>query len=317
MTTLTERYISATVKSLPDDAQEDVRAELEASIADAFEARIEQGEDPDNAERAVLTELGDPTVLAAGYTDRRLHLIGPQYYLTWWRLLKLLLMIVPATAMVAVALGQGLADAPVATIIGRTVLVGITVTVHLFFWVTVVFVILERTGTDTGVNWDLDQLPEPQSTATSRVDLVVGLALLGLAAGAILWDQYLGFLRIGGEALPVLHANLWPWAIVLIVLQGVHGVVLYLRGRWTTGLAAVNAGLAVLFAGLVLTFLVRGQLVTTEFLEAVFLDNGVGPDVLRILAILLGFGTAGVAVWAVIDGWLKAQRDSRRTGHAA
>ena len=57
----------------------------------------------------MLTELGDPDKLAAGYTDRPLYLIGPRYYLDWWRLLKLLLWIVPACAAFGVALGQTLA----------------------------------------------------------------------------------------------------------------------------------------------------------------------------------------------------------------
>ena len=61
------------------------------------------------AERAVLTDLGDPDKLAAGYTDRPLHLIGPRYYLDWWRLLKLLLWIVLPCAAFGVALGQTLA----------------------------------------------------------------------------------------------------------------------------------------------------------------------------------------------------------------
>ena len=30
----------------------------------------------------MLTELGDPVILAAEYADRPLHLIGPRYYLT-------------------------------------------------------------------------------------------------------------------------------------------------------------------------------------------------------------------------------------------
>src|SRR5690625_6334720 len=58
--------------------QDDVRAELTTSITDAIDARTEQGEDPETAERAVLTELGDPAVLAAEYVDRPLHLIGPR-----------------------------------------------------------------------------------------------------------------------------------------------------------------------------------------------------------------------------------------------
>ena len=58
--TLTERYISATIRSLTPEVQDDVRAELQASIADAIDAKLEQGETPSAAERAVLSELGDP-----------------------------------------------------------------------------------------------------------------------------------------------------------------------------------------------------------------------------------------------------------------
>lgn len=110
--TLTERYIAATVKSLPSELQPEVRDELHASIADAVEARAEQGESLEQAERAVLTDLGDPGALAAGYADRPLHLIGPRYFLTWWRLLKVLIAIVPACAFAGIAIA-GLAIAGV------------------------------------------------------------------------------------------------------------------------------------------------------------------------------------------------------------
>ena len=139
--TLTERYISATIRSLRPDAQDDVRAELEAAITDAVEARVEQGEAPEAAERAVLTDLGDPGVLAAGYADRPLHLIGPRYYLTWWRLLKLLLIIVPACAAVGVAIAKLIEGAPVGDVIGAIVAVTLSVVVHVCFWVTLVFVV--------------------------------------------------------------------------------------------------------------------------------------------------------------------------------
>ena len=157
--TLTERYISATIRSLRPDAQEDVRAELAASIADAVEARLEQGEEPESAEREVLTGLGDPAVLAAGYADRPLHLLGPRYYLTWRRLLILLLWIVPPVALVGVGLSQALIGADVGTIIGQAIGVAISAAVHVTFWTTLVFVILERTGTDTGERWSVDDLP--------------------------------------------------------------------------------------------------------------------------------------------------------------
>ena len=82
-TELTERYLRAAITGLPASTQEDLRTELTALIMDATEARIDQGEEPSQAEWAVLTQLGDPALLAAEYADRPLHLIGPGYYLTW------------------------------------------------------------------------------------------------------------------------------------------------------------------------------------------------------------------------------------------
>ena len=79
-TTLSERYITATINELPAEMHDDVRPELQASIADAIAGRIEQGDEHEAAERAVLSDLGDPSILAASYADRPLHLIGPRYY---------------------------------------------------------------------------------------------------------------------------------------------------------------------------------------------------------------------------------------------
>ena len=310
-TTLTERYIAATVKSIPPATQADVRAELETLIADAVESRLEQGEDLGEAERGVLTELGDPAMLAAGYADRPLHLIGPRYYLTWWRLLKLLLIIVPVCVVGGVALGLTLSSASIGTVIGQSIGTGLSAVVHVCFWVTVVFVILERTGADTGARWDVDQLPEPQPTGTSRLDLIVGLTLLGLAAGATLWDRFLGLVRVADETLPFLHPGLWPWILVLIGLSAAFTVAVHVRGRWDAAAALVNAALAVLFLSLVLTALGRGQLINPEFLEAAQIASEVGHDTWRILAVLLGFGAAGFSVWSIVDGWLKRKRDAR------
>ena len=310
-TTLTQRYIAATAKSLSPAAQVDVRAELEASIADAIEGRVEQGEKREDAERAVLTELGDPAVLAAGYADRPLHLIGPRYYVTWWRLVKLLLIIVPVCVVGGVALGQTLSDAPIGTIIGQSIAAGLSSIVHVCFWVTLVFAVLERAGADTGLQWDVDQLPEPQPAGVGRTDLIAQLAILALAAGAILWDQFRGFVRTGGEALPLLSPELWPYLIALVGLEAAFAIVLYVRGRWSTTLAVINTALAVLFASLVLTLLVRGQLFNPEFVAVFRAVSGVEQDTLRTLTILLGFSVAGISVWDIIDGWLKKHRDGR------
>lgn len=309
--TLTDRYIDAVTRSLPPTVQDDVRVELTASIADAIDARLEQGENADAAERGVLTDLGDPAALAAGYADRPLHLIGPRYFLVWWRLLKLLLIIVPICVFGAVALGQTLANASVGEIIGSSIGITISVAVHLVFWVTLVFFLLERTGADTGVRWSVDMLPEPQESGTARSDMIASLVFLVLAAGALIWDRFRGFAFVEGEAVPVLNPELWPWWMTaLFLLMGAEGalaIAVYGSRRWTRGFAIANTALAVLFISWGLALLARGDLINPVFIDLAF-TGGVDAEVLRILAVITGFLIVGISTWDAIDGWRKARR---------
>lgn len=326
-TTLTERYISATIRSLRPEAQDDVRAELEASIADAIEARIEQGETPEAAERTVLTELGDPGVLAAGYADRPLYLIGPRFYLTWWRLLKLLLMIVPVCVLGAVALGQTISGAPVGEIISTSILATGGAILHIGFWTTLVFVVLERTNSATAIEkWDVDQLPEPTDNGVGRNELIASLVFLGISVGALFWDRFRGFVVVDGTVVPIVDPQLWPWAISILFLlmaaEAVFAIVLYRTRRWTTGLAVVNTILALAFLAWVLTLLLTNQLVNPDFLARIAAAGGEGfaagqaesadeGGLFRILAVLLGFGFAIGVGWDIVDGWIKTARARR------
>ena len=314
--TLTERYISATIRTLPAESQEDVRAELAASIADAVEARTAQGEDPEAAEREVLTGLGDPAVLAAGYADRPLHLLGPRHYLTWRRLLIVLLWIVPACALVGVGLSQALIGADVGTIIGEALGTALTAAVHVAFWTTLVFVVLERTGAETGEAWSVDDLPEPKETGTGRTDLVASLVVLGLVLAALAWDRLIGLVRLEGEWMPVLHPDLWPlWGSVLVVIvlaEAVQAVVLHARGRWSTGLAVVSTVLAVAFVSWALTLFGNGRLLNPELLEMARTVGGIDAEAMHTLGVILVVSIVAISGWDVIDGWVKTRRDARR-----
>lgn len=308
-TTLTERYIAATVRGLPPGLQSEVRDELQTSIADAIDARAENGEPVALAEREVLTELGDPGILAAGYADRPLHLVGPRYFLTWWRLLKVLLAIVPACAVGGVVIAQALTGAGIGQIIGEAVVVALSVVVHVSFWTTLVFVILERTGADTGVRWSVDQLPEPANSRVGRADLVVSLVLLALFAGALLWDRFIGFAYVAGELRHVLNPALWPWGIgavlVLIAGEAALAIAVYARGRWTAALAAVNTVLALAFLSLALTALGTGALFDDGVVDEVFAHGGDAAT--PVLGALAGVLIAGIAVWDAVDGWRKVR----------
>lgn len=323
--TLTDYYISATVRTLPPEVQADVRAELSATIADDIEARLEQGEVRKDAERAVLTALGDPDVLAAGYADRTLQLIGPKYYLTWWRLLKLLWAVVPATAVVGVLIAQLIIDAPIADTIGALFAVAIGTIVHVGFWTTLVFIILERTGAGTGRRWTLDALPEPQEAGAARGDLIASLVFLGIGAGALLWDQFVGLVFVAENgvdigaglgsqttAMPLLNPDLWPWwlggMLILIAFRTALAIAVYASRCWNFSFAWLNTALAVVFSALVLYLLITSQLFNPDFLHHTLGRGDLPPLVGGVLAVLFGAGVVGASAWGAIDGWRKSRR---------
>ncbi len=311
-TTLTDRYVDAAMRTVPEKQRPDLSAELRASIADQIDARVEAGEARPGAERAVLNELGDPDKLAAGYTDRPLWLIGPRYYLEWWRLLKLLLWIVPAAAAFGIALGQTLSGATFGEVVGSTVAGLIGVVVHLVFWTTLVFAVIERTsGRDGGeplVAWSLDQLPEPRESGARPADLIATIVFLVLGAAAILWDLLIGF--VPGTDLSFLDPGLWPWWIaglfVLMALEGVLALLVYRAGRWTFGLAVANAVLALAVAVPALWLLAEGRLLNPGFFPTLVPEDG--TEVAQIIAIITGFGIATITVWDIVDAFLKARR---------
>lgn len=310
--TLTDRYVDAAMRTVPERQRADLAAELRASIDDQIDAAVAAGEPQGAAERAVLTDLGDPDKLAAGYTGRQLQLIGPRYYLDWWRVLKLLLWIVPAATAFAIGLGQLIQGSPVGTVIAQMVIGALTAVLHVAFWTTLVFVILERTGHETmdAGPWTPDRLPEPRRSSAGFGELVASLVWLLILAGATVWDHFLGLAYVGGRWMPVLDPALWPWWIAaflaVLAAEAVVGVVVYVRGGWTFPLAIVHGILDLLAAAAALAALATGHLVNPQLVTA--LANAGGADLPRILAILGGICVAAIALWDALDGFRKARR---------
>jgi hypothetical protein len=315
-TTLTDRYVAAAVRTVPEEQRADLAAELRASIDDQVDARVEEGEPRGPAERAVLTALGDPDKLAAGYTDRPLWLIGPQYYLTWWRLTKLLWAIVPVCAAFGVALGQTLDGSSFGEIVGSVAVVVLSVIVNIGFWTTLVFFIVERSARSAGAGlveeWTPDALPEPKDGGAGLSDLIASLVFLAIAAGAILWDHFVGFAYSAEDGWSsFLDPGLWPWWIggllVLMVLEALLAISVYAKGRWDIGSATVNLFLNLTVAGGALWLLVNQQLINPEFFPAVIPADS-AQTVGTIVSTLFGFGIVAIAAWDTIDAFLKANR---------
>ena len=103
MTDLSERYVQAALRVVPAAQRRDLEREIRALVGDAIEAKAVQADTSEAAERAALSDLGDPALLAARYTGRTAYLIGPGLYPEWRRILSVLLpVIVPIVGAVVV-----------------------------------------------------------------------------------------------------------------------------------------------------------------------------------------------------------------------
>jgi hypothetical protein len=313
MTNLTDRYVWAAIRTESQKNRTELEQELRERIGDETDALIEAGRSPADAEREALTNLGDPIVLAAGYVGRPLQLIGPRYYAMWMRLLKLVLAFsLPFTAL-GVAIGHAVAGASVGGVIGAVIGITLTVAVHICFWVTVVFAVIERMPAKDQVDlkWTLDMLPElPDPGKASRpTELIATLLMLGLVAAAVIWQSF-GVIWVDGERqpIPLLDTALWsfwiPVFFVLLALEAVFAVVVYRRG-WSWGLAGANLALNVAAVVPFLLLFVNGALLHPDFVEAIGWPWGeAGPVVATVIIVVV----IGGAVWDVVEGYMRAAR---------
>ena len=319
MTTLTDRYVWAATRSVPDSQRTDLERELRERIGDATDALVETGRAPGDAERMALVELGDPAALAASSVDRPLQLIGPRYYLTWWRLLKLLYSVVLPIAVAAVVLAQLLSGADVGDVIGNAIAVALSLAVHLGFWTTLAFAVLERSpGKGADLAWTPDLLPQlPElSRPGRRSELIGSLVFLGIFAAVIVWQQF-GLPWVDAlEAIPLLDPDLWtfwiPYFLVLIVLEMLFAIAISAWG-WNWWLAAANLVLNVAFTVPAVWLFTTGRLINPEALEAMGWPWGDAGEVIVPLIVVV---VVGVAMWDVIDGVIKTVR-ARGAGRVA
>ncbi|MFN8169437.1 MAG: permease prefix domain 1-containing protein [Candidatus Nanopelagicales bacterium] len=301
MTQLVDRYVSATARHVPEDQRPDVVEELRASIEDAVEARTAQGADPETAERDVLTSLGDPELLAAGLSGRSLHLIGPRLYVGWSRVLRAMLVVVVPIVAVVVAVVSAARGETVGSVIGSSVWTSLAVTVHLCFWVTLVFAVLERTGTPA-TSWDLDQLPPDTPRTVRLAETAWTIAMLALLIVVVLGQRTWSWVTdAAGQPLPVLSPALWTWwmpaLIVVVVATMVLQVVLQVRGRWTLGLAHANLVLQLLLAIPLIYLLGSGQLWNPAFFAAAAQPGGAeATSVASTVAMLVVASGAAVQI---------------------
>ncbi len=315
--TITDRYVDAVARQLPAPDRPERARRLRATLDADIAHRVATGASPAGAERDAVIALGDPDRLAAGYTGRPLHLIGPALYLDWVRLLRLLLLVVLPIVAIVLAVTQALASLPLSAIVVSTVSTVVSVGMGLAFWTTVVFAIIERArpGDAPLTTWTPDDLPaDPARNDVGIGDLIGGVLAIVLLIGGIVWQATASpFVDADGALITFFAPALWPWwiAYFVAVMLGelAFAIALYRRRSWGPTMAAVNVALNAAFTVPFVTLLVRDEIVNPAF-SAEF--AGTGMVLLgQQSAVWVALGVIALAVGDSIDGIVKSARAAR------
>lgn len=320
MATLTDKYVHAVTRSLPEDQRADVAEELRGTIADRVDSlrREHVGIDEHAAEYAAVAELDDPMRMTAGYTGRPLHLIGPAVYPGYVRLLKsILLAVLPVIAVIMVVVhvvdGDGFG-----TIVGQTVWTTFTVGVRIAFWITLMCVLVERGSAprdvqaNLGAEWSPDDLPEPpRATHFPLGETIASISFLVVAIGFLVGQHFWGWHGDDNASLPALDPDLWSlWIpIILAILVAMIGLEIakWRIGHWTTALAASNIVLALAFAAPTIWLAASDRLLNPDLLPVVsdHIDDFDAVNTVVIVAV------AVITLWDIVDCWRKVARQEQ------
>ena len=305
MSELTDRYVIATLRTIPVKQRDDIEAELRASIDDAVEARMAEGADEATAEKEILVGLGDPDRLASGYTGSPGYLIGPDHFFAYRRLLAVLLVTVVPIVMAVTVVGRVIAGGDVGDVFAQTMGVGISLVVHVVFWTTLAFYFIDRSDETTGTEWSLSMLPSlPTAGSIKLSDTIASVVFLVITMALIVVSRDISPITAAdGSMVPIFDPAMWdfwfPYLIVVLSIEIVFEIVKYRVGSWTWGLASVNLAINALFAVPLVYLLATDRVFAPEFL-AVLPEQVLPLDWVIVVVIV------AITLFDVAQGFRKA-----------
>lgn len=270
---LIERYIYAVTRRTPVDQREDVADELRASIEDALD---ERGSRSKKDVKAVLTELGNPTALAQKYGSGERYLIGPMLYPFYIRTLRFAFSIGLPFAAIGGVISQIVQNVQILASIPAVILILLTATFHIFFWVTLVFAIFQYGNVSekdlaSGDAWTPDMLPPVEADRQIPVSEAVGdIVWYGFVALLPFLAQPLIGAHVDNQVTPFFNQDIGIiWAVIAVVL-GLAGVVkgilkLQLH-KWTPELASFNVVYSLVLSAALIVLPLATQVVNPAFI---------------------------------------------------
>lgn len=261
---LIEAYIYEVTRRLPEKMRADIALELRSTIGDMLPENYSEME-----VKNVLSKLGNPVELAASYHDTPRYLIGPQVYDTYISTIKLvapwaILITLAVNIVESIVLFTGEEALLTAIIKASSITFAhiITVLLQVLFWITIAFVIMERTGGLKGNfpmfnnkdEWTPDDLKNitiiPKEKNIPVRD--IAFSLIGAILLAILYfnaDHFAGIYQTDETGKLIFTTPYFnqetllsysPIIVILILLEIVFNLFKLKIRKWTIALALTN-----------------------------------------------------------------------------
>ncbi|MFJ7954409.1 HAAS signaling domain-containing protein [Lysinibacillus sp. NPDC096418] len=261
---LIEAYIYEVTKRLPEKMRNDIALELRSTIEDMLPENYSELE-----VKNVLSKLGSPAELAASYRDTPRYLIGPQVYGAYINTIKmvapwaiLITLLVHIVESIVLFTGEEALLTAIINTFSITLANIITVLLQVLFWITIAFVIMERTGGLKGNipmftnknTWTPDDLNNTIIVSKEKnipiSDIV--FSIFGAVLLAILYfnaDHLVGIYQSNENGKLIFTApffnqdtllSYWPIILSLISLEITVNLYKLKVRKWTIPLAAIN-----------------------------------------------------------------------------
>lgn len=321
---LVEIYIQEVTRRLPEKSRDDIALELRSSIEDMLPENYTEKE-----VKEVLKNLGNPATLASEYSERPMYLIGPRYFDTYMTLLKLVLPIVAILAffvhmvenIITYSGNEDLVNGIINTIItllSHGIWDIMSTVIQTLFWITLVFVILERTDkskersplTPSWKEWTPDDLKSisllSKEKRISTIDIFGSMFWIAIFiafyfnAGHLfgVYERVQGKIQLVTPTFnqEILHSY-WLIVIVALILEITFVFYKLLIRQWTTKLATMN--------------LIRNIVSTVVFIIVLSNDSLINEnfysDLERLLQISFGTQTfiisTSILLWLITSVW--------------
>ncbi|AWE09264.1 hypothetical protein DCE79_08245 [Lysinibacillus sp. 2017] len=321
---LIEVYIQEVTRRLPERMRTDIALELRSTIEDML---------PDNYReehvKRVLNQLGNPAVLANGYKDQPMHLIGPRYFDLYVSLLKMIVPIAIVISLISIIAqnfigysGEESILNVVITIIVKGIGSIIEVGIQVFFWLTLTFAIIERVDKDKDPQpvtssmekWTADDLKNityiPKRKAISKFEVFGSLMWTAIWATLYFYaSQLVGVYEGDGDrfefVIPALNQEVLlsyrPIIVMIIVFEIALSLYKLLKEQWTKRMAIFNTILQIIIT-IVFTIIITNP----NIMNQAFITYMTDWKDQQIVGILIFIFIIGAAV-NVYDGFKRVR----------